>query len=677
MASKNRVKSKSAGRNRVEPLEGRTLFNATITSAIADVSAAQNSGATTIDLSTHFSEPSVVGTAVVMHTTQGDIPMTLTDTQTPLTAANFLSYVNSGEYNGTVLQRAVPGFILQGGQFLPDGSQIPAGNPVASEAGIPNNTGTIAMALNSNGPGSATDAWFINLGNNSALNGSLDGGPFTVFGKVLYNGMNVVNQIVNLPKGTGPFPTIPGDPAGGSVPLQNFAGGTPTSANFVSMPSVQVVPKLAYNVTSDNTGLVVPSLSNGILTLNYVPGQSGVANIIVTATDLGGNLVTSTFKAAVGSVIGTGGAKLIRYTEGDHTAVTASLTGPGSATFQFGGSNVTQTLSRTKVLTVSGANVQVSSIALSGTTAASTLTITGAGGSRTVNIGAITSASDLRAINAPQAAVSGSMTFSGALGRLALGTASGGTITVSGTTGTLALQLAGAATGESINSTEAIASILAKSWTGASGATGLGTITAPSVSRINIRGEFDATITAGSLGPVTAGSIAAGAWGVTGSSSSVIAGSITGLVLHAASVGRVNSRGTISHSLINSSGNVTAVNALGLTGSEINAGTPTVDASGIATGFTTAAGIGSVTLGRSGFSNSLILASTLGRLTLGAIPSQNGGNPFGVAGHTIQSLTATVDGKRLALFRVTTQAQVAAALTKAGITSNNLVIRVV
>lgn len=665
-----------------EALEPRTLLNATLTSPLPSVSAAQNSPATTIDLSAHFNDPTVVGTAVVMHTTQGDIPLTLTDSQTPLTVANFLNYTNTGAYNGTVIQRVVvdPSLsIMQGGQYLPDGSTIPAGNPIPSEAGIPNTAGTIAMALNPNGPGTATDAWFINLANNPVLNGASDGGPFAVFGRIIYGGQNVVTQIANLPKGNGPFQPIQGDPASGTVPLQNYAGGTPTTANFVTIPSVQVVPKLAYTITNDNPAIVTPTLSNGTLSLNYVPNESGVANLTVKATDLGGNVVSSTFQVSLGSVIGAGGARSLRFTDADGTASTLSLTGPGSATVQFSGTGVTQTTSKAKVLTVSGTDLHILSIALTGTSAASTLNVSGAGGNGLVEIASITTDGDLRAINAARGSLLGNLTAVGSIGRILLANASTGAITVNGTSGALSMTV-GTAGSEFINSAEPIALLQARTWVIASNAQNIttpGTIAAPSVGRVLVNGEFHANLTAGSLGPVTAGSITPGTWNITGAATSITAGSITGLALSAASVGRVTSRGAISGSQVASSGDVTSVAAASLSGSQILAGNPPLGAGSVPTASPTAATIGAVTVGRGGFGSSVIGASSLGRLSLGAVTSTNGGTPFGVAAHQIVSLIAVVDGKRLFLRNVTTAAQVTTALASAGITPNDLLIRIV
>jgi peptidyl-prolyl cis-trans isomerase A (cyclophilin A) len=696
----------------IERLESRTFLNAALSSAIGPVSVSSGASPTNIDLTTHFNDPTVTGTAVVLHSSQGDIPLNLFNSQTPLTVANFLNYTNSGEYNSTVIQRAIsnPAFILQGGGFLSDQSHIAVSAAVPSEAGISNTVGTIAMALN-NGPNSAQSDWFINLANNSFLDGVADGGPFTVFGKVIYNGMTVVNQIANLPKGSvAPnFVPLPGDPSGGTLPLQNYSGGTITTANYVTLPSVQVIPDgLAFSAVSDNTTLVTPSLAaNGTLSLNYTPGKSGSAHITVTATDLGGHAATTMFTVGVlpppppppspppppvGSPppppvspppptpqlqvkLGTGVAHQVRFSDPAGTAASAYLTGPGGGTITLNGSGLSQSTSKGGIITVSGTPQSVS-IATTATSAASALNVQPITGRTLVNLAGITSDGSLRAINATRVSLAGNLTIGGSIQNITLGTASGGTLAINGTSGALSLVL-GTATGEALTSAQTIGSIKASSWVPAdSGSPAL--ISAPAINRMTVTKELDENLSiAGNLGTVTAGSISPSTWTVGGSASSVTAGTISGLALTSGSIGRITARGAIANMTAVSAGNIGSISAFSLVGSKVSAGTATRDSNNIPTAFTTAATITAITLGRGGFSNSLITAQSLGRLTLNGIFSANGGTPFGVAAHQILALTATVDGKRLTLNRVTTAAQVTAAVAKAKITLNDLLIRIV
>lgn len=150
----------------------------------------------------------MAGTIVRFTTSMGNIDVELYDARTPLTAANFLSYLPNYEYNWSFIHRSVPGFVIQGGGFGFD--DISQGGPygwfvddgskptVQNEPGISNTRGTIAMAKLGGDPDSATSQWFFNLGDNSA-NLDYQNGGFTVFGHVLDNGMDVVDAIADLP----------------------------------------------------------------------------------------------------------------------------------------------------------------------------------------------------------------------------------------------------------------------------------------------------------------------------------------------------------------------------------------------------------------------------------------------------------------------------------------------
>lgn len=139
-------------------------------------------------------------TEVLISTSQGDIEISLYDETTPLTVANFLSYVTNGDYDNTIIHRSIPGFIIQGGGFSFNGASLTAITtqaPVNNEPEWSNVTGTIAMAKLATGPNSATSQWFFNMSNNSA-NLDLQNSGFTVFGQVIGDGMTVLNTIANL-----------------------------------------------------------------------------------------------------------------------------------------------------------------------------------------------------------------------------------------------------------------------------------------------------------------------------------------------------------------------------------------------------------------------------------------------------------------------------------------------
>ena len=140
-------------------------------------------------------------TQVKVTTNLGEFTLELFDTAAPGTVSNFLNYVTSGRFKDSVVHRSVPNFVIQGGQyFIPADTtnlnQIQIDGTIANEFNQSNLRGTIAMAKVAGNPDSATSQWFINVANNTFLDS--DNGGFTVFGRVLGDGMQVVDAINQL-----------------------------------------------------------------------------------------------------------------------------------------------------------------------------------------------------------------------------------------------------------------------------------------------------------------------------------------------------------------------------------------------------------------------------------------------------------------------------------------------
>lgn len=563
----------------IESLESRTFLNATLTGAIAPISGSPGSS-TVVTLGSHFNDPNVTGTAVEMQTPEGNIPLALTDSRTPKTVANFLQYINTGEYNGVIVHRSIPGFVIQGGGYTTNAVHINQFAPVQGEPGISNTTGTIAMALSS-GPNSGTSEWFINLANNNGtgstpdLDNTSDGGPFTAFGNVIYNGMSVVNAIAALQVVNDTAQT-PATMAFSNLPVVNYSGSTTPSsvppANMVVTNTV-VVPALSFQASSDNPSLVSPSVSGGNLTLNF-GGGIGTAHITVKATDLGGNVATTTFAVGVGMTqvnVGKGAAtKLLRFTEAGGAVAQISLNGPGIASVSLNGSGLSQS-TKHGVTTITGA-AQGITIATTGTTGASTLTITGRGA---VSVGGLATDGSLRAINGTSTVLNGNDTINGAIGSLTLASLSGST-------------------------------------------------------------------------------------------------------LSASSIGRLVVRGAIDSSTIRVGGNIASISAGSITNSKIYAGVGTLAAGqnlpAALSGFAAPAAITAVKVGRGGFANSDVAAETLGNLSLGTIQTSNNGTAFGVAGHSLRSLTGVAGGKHLRLQKIATETDVTSQAAKEGVAFQDLVV---
>ena len=146
--------------------------------------------------------------------TQGVITLELDAEKAPKSTANFLSYVNSGFYNGTVFHRVIKNFMIQGGGMTADMKQKETQTPIENEAknGLKNDTYTIAMARTGD-PNSATSQFFINVKDNAMLNApSPDGHGYAVFGKVV-EGTAVVDKIKAVATGNkGPHQNVPSTP---------------------------------------------------------------------------------------------------------------------------------------------------------------------------------------------------------------------------------------------------------------------------------------------------------------------------------------------------------------------------------------------------------------------------------------------------------------------------------
>ncbi len=144
--------------------------------------------------------------SVVLSTNHGQITIELDADKAPKTVENFLSYVKSGHYDGTIFHRVIDGFMIQGGGFEPGMKQKDSGEPIENEAsnGLANEKYTIAMAR-TNDPHSATAQFFINVKDNSFLDYSgPDNWGYCVFGKVT-DGTDVVDQIRKVPTGSKGF----------------------------------------------------------------------------------------------------------------------------------------------------------------------------------------------------------------------------------------------------------------------------------------------------------------------------------------------------------------------------------------------------------------------------------------------------------------------------------------
>lgn len=434
-------------------------------------------------------------------------------------------------------------------------------------------------------------------------------------------------------------------------------------------------------------------------------------------------------------LIGGNAAKAVEFTDSTSgTRAIVTLHGQGTANVNFVGTGLSQGASANGIV-VTGSGVALDSIALSGTGLSTTLQISTIGRAP-VTIGGITSSGVMSAILAPGVVVNGDLTTTGWVHQVNLGGASHGTISIgpSRINGGLSLNV-GTATDENLVSAIRIANLTAGQWSSTTG--GGDSITAPQVLNVHVRGTFDPNLNVTgipgaqvALQMFSAGAITAGTWNVgghvhlfqAGSIASGWAASVAGMVdrfnvLHDASVnftapavGTFAVHGSLSDSTISltqpttrtgfnvsnlfvggsmvnstvvSGGSVNAVSAARMQDSGIYVGLVSPNLPATTSEFGTLAQIRSVTLHRSAagpsFSNSNIAAYQLGQLSLGTVQMANGGTPFGVAAHSIQSITLAdqATNRTVHMSNVPTTAAFAGLLASKSMAQGDFVVEIV
>ncbi len=261
---------------------------------------------------------------VLIETPLGDIEIELLEADAPKTVANFLQYIETNRYDKSFIHRSAPGFVIQGGGFTyvagaPSG--IPFFDPVENEFKVSNTRGTLAMAKLGGDPDSATSQWFINLEDNTDLD--TQNGGFTVFARVVGNGMEVADAIAALPRVD----------AGGvfsDLPVIDYTSGSLLEENLV-MTAVSEVEDV-------NPGPGAFVMNAGLNDAWYNPVTDGQGFFITVFPDLNAvNLAWFTYDTELppqGAVSNLGDAGLrwltaIGTIEGDHAVLNIDLTSNG------------------------------------------------------------------------------------------------------------------------------------------------------------------------------------------------------------------------------------------------------------------------------------------------------------------------------------------------------------
>jgi len=292
-----------------------------------------------LPLADKFTDPDAEK-VVRLYTTKGNIDMILYPSLASKTVANFLSYVEAGDYNGMAFHRLIQGFVLQGGSLKP--TQPPRsfatieGRPaVENEPGITNAEGTIAAAKigarNSvatlvdgsqvarddkfgyvGNPDSATTDFFFNLENNNTNLDNQNSG-FTVFGRLSNPSLDLVRTIAALPTGTYqngnttndysaaldkrilldgspvPWSAIPMDAASAPADMDIF--------KTVRVTKAEVIPNMTYSVLTNPPGIATGEIIEGNLRITGL--AQGTTTMTVIATDLDGGSISQNFSVGV------------------------------------------------------------------------------------------------------------------------------------------------------------------------------------------------------------------------------------------------------------------------------------------------------------------------------------------------------------------------------------------
>jgi uncharacterized protein (TIGR03437 family) len=258
---------------------------------------------------------------VRFQTTLGGIDVVLTPSVTPLTVANFMSYVCSGAYTsgyfdadmtkpysgGTIIHRSLNAnslsssgetsafYLIQGGGFAVDPSQANLPNlilqspPITNEFSASNTPGTLAMAQYNGDINSATNQWFINVSDNSS---QLDSQKFTVFGSVANDASMAVVTAINA------LPTFSVSTVGAGQlsdwPLQNYVSGITKPANYIFLNSVAPIAPVT-SAASFQSAATFASLS----TTGISPGEI----ITLYGTELGPTQLTTLQLDSTGTLV--------------------------------------------------------------------------------------------------------------------------------------------------------------------------------------------------------------------------------------------------------------------------------------------------------------------------------------------------------------------------------------
>lgn len=230
---------------------------------------------------------------------------------TPVTAINFLGYVNRGDYENMVIHRLIKDFVVQGGGFTivqgdgpPLSDEVPTQPAIVNEFGVSNTLATISMAKLGGDPDSATSQWFVSTGANSN-NLDVQNGGFTVFGRVSQASFP---DVMALNDGVGFTPVDLGGAFSGTPLVTGTINDNFTAERFFRFSSASEIPlpdgqagtdkELTYSVVSlSGDAIASATIEEGNLLIELTDAlRIGTATVVVQAEDSVGNQVVDTFE---------------------------------------------------------------------------------------------------------------------------------------------------------------------------------------------------------------------------------------------------------------------------------------------------------------------------------------------------------------------------------------------
>jgi len=193
-----------------------------------------------------YIQPSNLSPKVRIETSMGNVIIQLDRYRAKITVNNFLGYVSRGQYDKTLIHRVEEGYLIQGGGFMTNYSEVEPDDPIFNESGngLKNKEGTIAMAKQLTDAHSATNQFFINLNDNDNLNPGSSWG-YAVFGEVIEDGMTAIDAIAAIPRCNfgGAFTEIP-------MPNYVCTDSGAGAENFVTIVSVTVTDSTENSAAS-------------------------------------------------------------------------------------------------------------------------------------------------------------------------------------------------------------------------------------------------------------------------------------------------------------------------------------------------------------------------------------------------------------------------------------------